>query len=92
LKAVSRGAVPSEHAASPHSRRRFIQEAEITGKLEHPGVVPVCGLGTYADGRPFYAMRFIKDQTLKEAIGRFHSAPASGAEPSHSPPQELQGT
>ena len=39
---------------------RILQEAEITGGLEHPGIVPVYGLGTYADGRPFYAMRFIK--------------------------------
>ncbi len=47
-------------------------EAEITGGLEHPGIVPVYGLGTYADGRPFYAMRFIRGDSLKEAIERFH--------------------
>ena len=35
-------------------------EAEITGGLEHPGIVPVYGLGTYDDGRPFYAMRFVR--------------------------------
>ena len=35
------------------SRARFLLEAEITGGLEHPGIVPVYGLGTYADGRPF---------------------------------------
>ena len=34
-----------------------MREAEITGGLEHPGIVPVYGLGSYADGRPFYAMR-----------------------------------
>ena len=38
---------------------RFWREAEITGRLEHPGVVPVYGRGTGADGRPFYAMRLI---------------------------------
>ena len=47
-------------------------EAEITGGLEHPGIVPVYGLGTYAGGRPYYAMRFIKGDSLKEAIERFH--------------------
>ena len=51
-----------------------MQEAEITGGLEHPGIVPVYGLGTYADGRPYYAMRFIKGDNLKEAIERFHAA------------------
>jgi serine/threonine protein kinase len=61
------------HADDPHSRQRFLLEAEITGGLEHPGIVPVYGLGTYADGRPFYAMRFIKGGSLKEAIGRFHA-------------------
>ena len=48
------------HADDPVSRQRFVAEAEITGGLEHPGVVPVYGLGTYGDGRPYYAMRFIR--------------------------------
>ena len=56
------------------SRTRFLLEAEITGRLEHPGVVPVYGLGCDTRGRPFYAMRFVKGQTLKEAIDRFHAA------------------
>ena len=60
------------HADDPVSRQRFLVEAEITGGLEHPGVVPVYGLGTYNDGRPFYAMRFIRGDSLKEAIDRFH--------------------
>ena len=60
------------HADDPVSRQRFLVEAEITGGLEHPGIVPVYGLGTYADGRPFYAMRFIRGDSLKEAIDRFH--------------------
>ena len=54
------------------SRERFVLEAEITGSLEHPGIVPVYGLGTYADGRPFYAMRFIKGDSLKDALKAFH--------------------
>jgi serine/threonine protein kinase/tetratricopeptide (TPR) repeat protein len=61
-----------KHADDPGSRARFLLEAEITGGLEHPGIVPVYGLGTYADGRPFYAMRFIRGDSLKEAIDRFH--------------------
>jgi serine/threonine-protein kinase len=61
-----------QHADDPTSRQRFLIEAEITGGLEHPGVVPVYGLGTYADGRPYYAMRFIRGDSLKEAIDRFH--------------------
>ncbi len=56
-----------------NSRARFLLEAEVTGRLEHPGIVPVYGLGTYADGRPFYAMRFIQGGSLKDAIVKFHS-------------------
>ncbi len=61
------------HADDATSRQRFLIEAEITGGLEHPGIVPVYGLGTYGDGRPYYAMRFIKGDSLKEAIEHFHA-------------------
>ncbi|QDS97626.1 protein kinase domain-containing protein [Adhaeretor mobilis] len=54
------------------SRQRFVREAEITGALEHPGIVPVYSLGEFSDGRPFYAMRFILGQDLRQAIEQFH--------------------
>ena len=63
-----------QHADDPASRHRFLLEAEITGGLEHPGIVPVYGLGHDAEGRPFYAMRFVKGESLKEAIAAFHGA------------------
>jgi serine/threonine-protein kinase len=62
-----------KHADDPTSRARFLIEAEVTGGLEHPGIVPVYGLGTYDDGRPYYAMRFIRGESLKEAIDRFQA-------------------
>ena len=68
--------IQERHADHPESRARFLLEAEITGGLEHPGIVPVYGLGQYADGRPFYAMRFIKGDSLKDAIERFHKEDA----------------
>jgi WD40 repeat protein/tRNA A-37 threonylcarbamoyl transferase component Bud32 len=70
-----------QHADDPISRARFLLEAEVTGGLEHPGIVPVYGLGAYADGRPYYAMRFIRGDSLKEAIGRFHRDGALEADP-----------
>ena len=70
-----------QHADDPTSRARFLLEAEITGGLEHPGIVPIYGLGTYADGRPFYAMRFIKGDSLKEAADRFHADEAIKGDP-----------
>jgi eukaryotic-like serine/threonine-protein kinase len=73
-----------DQADDPISRARFLLEAEITGGLEHPGIVPVYGLGTYGDGRPYYAMRLIRGDSLKEAIGRFHADSAKKADPGQS--------
>jgi serine/threonine protein kinase/tetratricopeptide (TPR) repeat protein len=70
-----------QHADDPRSRQRFLVEAEITGGLEHPGIVPVYGLGSDADGRPFYAMRFIRGDSLKEAIEHFHADSARNNDP-----------
>jgi tetratricopeptide (TPR) repeat protein/tRNA A-37 threonylcarbamoyl transferase component Bud32 len=69
------------HADDPASRTRFLIEAEITGGLEHPGIVPVYGLGHYDDGRPYYAMRFIRGDSLKDAIISFHEDVALKADP-----------
>ncbi len=60
------------HADNENNRVRFLNEAEVTGGLEHPGIVPVYGLGQYTDGRPFYAMRFVRGKTMREAIEQFH--------------------
>ena len=56
----------------PDNRARFVVEAEITGGLEHPGIVPVYSLGRHEDGRPYYAMRLVRGQTLLDAIRKFH--------------------
>ena len=69
------------HADDPSSRTRFVLEAEITGGLEHPGIVPVYGLGSYGDGRPYYAMRFVRGDSLKDAIDSFHADESSKADP-----------
>ncbi len=63
------------------SRERFMSEAEITGQLEHPGIVPVYSLGTTHNGQPFYAMRFIRGESLRQAIDDFHANLKAGIEP-----------
>ena len=60
------------HADDADSRARFVLEAEITGGLEHPSIVPVYTLGYHQDGRPYYAMRFIRGRSLAEAIDWYH--------------------
>ncbi len=62
-----------QYADDPFRRQRFVAEAEITGGLEHPGVVPVYGLGTHTGGRPYYVMRLIRGDSLKEAVEHFHA-------------------
>ncbi len=44
--------------------RRFIEEAQIGGQLQHPGVVPVYELGAFPDRRPYFAMKLVKGRTL----------------------------
>lgn len=58
------------------SRDRFCREAEITSRLDHPGIVPVHGIGETKDGRPFYVMRFIRGQTLELAIKNYYEQEA----------------
>ncbi len=65
--------IQPQFAGSETQRARFVLEAEITGNLEHPGIVPVYSLGRNADGLPFYAMRFIRGESLSVAIRRFHT-------------------
>jgi serine/threonine protein kinase len=71
----------TRHAEHPESRARFLREAEITGGLEHSGIVPVYALGHHPDGRPYYAMRFIRVTSLKESIDRFRAPQAQGLQP-----------
>lgn len=61
-----------ERRSSQDILDRFLAEAKITGGLEHPGIVPVYGLGTFSSGAPFYVMRLIRGQSLHDAIRSYH--------------------
>ena len=55
---------------------RFLREARITSQLEHPSIVPVYELDLHQDdGTPYYTMRLINGDTLREVISRHHSEP-----------------
>ncbi len=47
---------------------RFLEEAQVTGQLEHPGIVPVHELGLDAEGRVYFAMRLVKGETFAEVL------------------------
>lgn len=66
--------IKNKHSANPKYQDRFVQEALITGSLDHPGVAPVYSLGQFRDGRPYYAMRLIRGKSLRSKISEFHES------------------
>ncbi|MFO0945878.1 MAG: protein kinase [Planctomycetota bacterium] len=58
--------------ASTNFVNRFFHEAQVTGQLEHPGIVPVYSLGIQTDGKPFYVMKLVRGTTLADSIHEFH--------------------
>lgn len=60
------------HATSKHAVRMLIKEAQITGQLQHPNIVPVYEVS--GGSRPFYTMKLVKGETLLCAIQKHHAA------------------
>src|SRR5262245_28255606 len=56
------------HQENPEMIRRFIEEAQISGQLQHPGIVPVHEMGLVGGKRPYLAMKFVKGQTLARLL------------------------
>ena len=56
------------YAPNSFTARRFLDEAHITGELQHPGIPPIHELGVLPDGRPFLAMKLIKGRTLADTL------------------------
>jgi serine/threonine-protein kinase len=54
---------------------RFLEEAQLMGQLQHPGIPPVYHLGQLDDGRPYFSMKLVKGRTLA-ALLRERSSPA----------------
>src|SRR5262249_46489917 len=63
-----------KHANRPEVARRFIEEAQIGGQLQHPGVVPVYDIGRFGE-RPFFTMKLVKGQTLAALLGERNWVP-----------------
>jgi serine/threonine protein kinase len=80
-RSVALKQIKSQWADDEDSRARFLLEARITGRLEHPGVVPIYALGADATGRPYYAMRLIRGESLLEVLQRFHGTRGNALNP-----------
>jgi formylglycine-generating enzyme required for sulfatase activity len=69
LKRIGQG--DGSSGSKPGRRlQRFLDEARVTGQLDHPGVVPVHDLGIDSEGRAYFTMKYVKGQTLQEVLER----------------------
>lgn len=59
---------------------RFLEEAQITGQLEHPGIVPIYDVGYQENGTPFYAMKLVRGRNMEDAIEEMHRLPRDSGE------------
>jgi eukaryotic-like serine/threonine-protein kinase len=53
----------------PRTLGRFLEEAQVTGQLDHPGIVPVHELGLDSEGRVYFTMRLVRGRELKAIFG-----------------------
>jgi serine/threonine protein kinase len=61
--------------ADPDNKLRFIEEAQITGQLEHPNIVPVHELGVDKEKRLFFAMKMVKGKSLAQVLDELRQNP-----------------
>ena len=59
---------------------RFLEEAQITGQLEHPSIVPIYDIGYQENGTPFYAMKLVRGETMEKEIEALHQLPKDSPE------------
>lgn len=57
-----------ELSGKPAAVQRFVEEAQVGGQLQHPGIVPVYDIGRFSDGRPYFAMKLVKGRTLADLL------------------------
>jgi WD40 repeat protein/tetratricopeptide (TPR) repeat protein/tRNA A-37 threonylcarbamoyl transferase component Bud32 len=73
-RALAVKVLKKEYRHSRNMIHRFLEEAQITGQLQHPGIPPVHEIGRLADGSPFLAMKLIEGRTLDSLLRERKSA------------------
>jgi tRNA A-37 threonylcarbamoyl transferase component Bud32 len=79
LRRFAKKTMHSSAHEAPQLAMRFIEEAQITAQLDHPGIVPVHDLGLSADdGKLYFTMKLVDGDTLSSLFDRLHAEPFSG--------------
>jgi WD40 repeat protein/serine/threonine protein kinase len=60
------------HADNDETMSRFLHEAQVTGQLEHPNIIPVYGLGWDKNNSPYYTMKYVRGRTLGDIVDEYH--------------------
>ena len=71
---VAMKVLKKKHANRRSMVQRFVEEAQIGGQLQHPGIVPVYEIGLDASMRPYFAMKLINGRTFSALLGERRSA------------------
>jgi len=71
-------------ADSEEHRLRFLEEAQVTGQLEHPNIVPIHELGKDAEGNLYFTMKLVRGRSLAQILKDMRDAEAGSPTPPHS--------
>src|SRR5437868_621782 len=69
------GTPSSVHQADRQKKQRFVEEAQITGQLEHPNIVPIHELGVDAQGQLFFTMKLVQGRSLAQVLDDLRNVP-----------------
>ncbi len=78
-RVVALKAIRSDLVEQAGARARFVEEAQCTSQLQHPGTVPVHDIGRLADGRLYFTMREVRGDSMAHVIRELHDASRGGA-------------
>ncbi len=71
MKVLAR--TPSDEKERSALLARFLEEARLSGRLDHPGIVPVHELGIDDDGKLYFTMKLVEGRTLRELLEELHA-------------------
>jgi serine/threonine protein kinase/formylglycine-generating enzyme required for sulfatase activity len=71
MKVLAR--TPSDESERSVLLARFLEEARLSGRLDHPGIVPVHELGIDEEGKLYFTMKLVEGRTLRELLEELHA-------------------